>query len=63
MQRGLRGTELFVSIIGNGTFGFDTGTVKDRYYIAEKLEVKGQPTIDKLAELINGIIAELNYEV
>lgn len=63
MQRGLRGPELFVSIIGNGTFGFDTGTVKDRYYIAEKLEVKGQPTIDKLAELINGIIAELNYEV
>ena len=60
LQRGLRGNELFVSIISLGTFGFD---VKDREihegYISEKLNTHGEPTASKLAELINGIIKEL----
>lgn len=62
LQRGLKGPELFVSVIGKGAFGFGTLTIKDRHYIAEKLNFNGHPTIDKFAELINGIIAELNYE-
>ena len=28
-------------------------------YIGEKLNVYGQPTLDKLAELINGVIKEV----
>lgn len=60
LQRGLRGNELFVSIISLGAFGFD---VKDREihegYILEKLNIHGEPTVSKLAELINGIIKEL----
>lgn len=60
LQRGLRGNELYVSIISLGAFGFD---VKDREihkgYILEKLNIHGEPTVSKLAELINGIIKEL----
>lgn len=60
LQRGLRGNELFVSIISLGAFGFD---VKDRKihsgYISEKLNIHGEPTTTKLAELINGIMKEL----
>lgn len=60
LQRGLRGNELYVSIIGLGAFGFD---VKDKEihegYISEKLNIRGEPTVIKLAELINGIIKEL----
>lgn len=60
LQRGLRGNELYVSIMGLGAFGFD---VKDREihegYIAEKLNIRGELTVSKLAELINGIIKEL----
>lgn len=60
LQRGLRGNELYVSIISLGAFGFD---VKDREihegYISEKLNIHGEPTVSKLAELINGIIRGL----
>lgn len=60
LQRGLRGNELFVSIISIGSFGFD---IKDREisagYIAEKLNIHGEPTINKLAELINEVIRGL----
>lgn len=60
LQRGLRGNELFVSIIGLSAFGFD---VKDREihegYISQKLNIHGEPTVSKLAELINGIIRGL----
>lgn len=60
LQRGLRGYELYVSIISWGAFGFD---VIDREihkdYIYEKLNIHGEPTVNKLSELINGIIKEL----
>ena len=60
LQKGLRGNELFVSIISIGAFGFD---VKNREihkgYISEKLNIHGEPTVSKLGELINGIIKEL----
>lgn len=62
LQRGLRGNELYVSIIGLGAFGFDvTDRVIHKGYISEKLNIRGEPTISKLAELINGIIKELIY--
>ena len=60
LQRGLRGNKLYVSIIGLGAFGFD---VKDREihegYISEKLNIHGEPTINKLTELINEVMKEL----
>lgn len=60
LQRGLRGRELFVSIIGLGAFGFDiNANEKAPGYIAEKLNINGEPTVEKLGELINGVIKEL----
>lgn len=60
LQRGLRGNELYVSIIGFGSFGFDVTRVdKIAGYIAEKLSIHGEPTVTKLAELINNIIKRL----
>lgn len=60
LQRGLKGNELFVSIMGKGAFGFDSNTLKERGYIAEKLNLGISETTQKLTDLINGIIAELN---
>lgn len=63
MQRGLRGNELFVSIMSVGAFGFDISNSK-RYpgYIGEKLTLSGNKTREKLTQLINGIIKELQDE-
>lgn len=61
LQRGLRGNELFVSIIGLGAFGFNVENgEKAPGYIAQKLNIKEETTVEKLGELINGIIKELN---
>ena len=60
LQRGLRGNELYVSIISLGVFGFDVKEQEiHKGYISEKLNIHGEPTVGKLAELINGIIKEL----
>ena len=60
LQRGLKGiNELYVSIIGYGTFGFDTDTEKHSSYIAEKLNIYGDTTREKLTELINEIIKRI----
>lgn len=57
LQRGLRGTELYISIISIGAFGFDiNNSDKAEGYISEKLNIYGEPTITKLTELINNII-------
>lgn len=63
LQRGLRGNELFISIINIGAFGFDVND-NEKYpgYIREKLNLTGEPTCEKLADLINGIIKELQNE-
>lgn len=63
LQRGLRGNELFVSIISIGAFGFNVNN-NQKYpeYIKEKLNLTGEPTCEKLADLINGIIKELQNE-
>ena len=59
LQRGLRWTDLFVSIIGLGAFGFTTDYEKSDGYFAEKLNLGINETTEKLTELINGIIKEL----
>lgn len=60
LQRGLKGYELYVSIISFGSFGFDIEKAeKSPGYISEKLNITGNPTIDKLAELINNIIKNM----
>lgn len=64
LQRGLRGNELFVSIIGIGAFGFDiNNSEKHPRYIKEKLNLTGESTCEKLTELINSIIKELKNEI
>ena len=64
LQRGLRGNELFVSIMSIGAFGFDIDNSKKAPgYIGEKLGLNNCPTIEKLAELINEVIKEINNEI
>ncbi len=60
LQRGLRSNDLFVSIIGLGSFGFEvTKQEKARGYISEKLNLKGEFTLSKFTDLVNGIVNEL----
>ena len=62
-QRGIRISDLFVSIISVGSFGFKTDTEKGVGYVAEKL-FKGRTdvSVEKVTQLINGIIKELNKD-
>lgn len=61
LQRGLRGNELFVSVMSRGAFGFNLDGEKSSGYIAEKLHFGcySNITMEKLAELINGVIRHL----
>lgn len=59
LQHGLRWTDLFVSIIGIGAFGFVVDGSKNSGYIGEKLNLGNNITTEKLTELINGIIENL----
>jgi hypothetical protein len=59
---GLRGsTDLFVSLMRHGCFGFDIATTSPRHpdYIAEKLGTHQNETIERLSELINGVCGSL----
>lgn len=58
-QRGIKQDYLFVSIIDHTSYGFRVDTIKDVGYVQEKLRMNND-TGDKLAELINGIIIEMN---
>lgn len=58
-QRGIKPNYLFVSIVDHTCYGFMPDTIKDGTYIQEKLNMNNDCG-DKLAELINGIIGELN---
>lgn len=60
LQRGIRATDLFVGIIDHTFYGFKTDSAKHEGYIFEKLRLHENTTSKKLAELINGIILELN---
>lgn len=59
MQGGLRDTDLFISIMGHSSFGFTIDNEKYSGYIGEKLKITGDETQERLADLINGVIAEL----
>lgn len=64
-QRGIRGNELFISIIGTGAFGFKLSQEKlAPGYIAEKLGIQnfGEDLINAFAELVNNVKSKL-YEL
>lgn len=65
LQRGIRGNELFISIIGTGAFGFKLSQEKlASGYIAEKLGIQnfGEDLINAFAELVNNVKSKL-YEL
>jgi hypothetical protein len=56
IQRGILSSDLFVSVMGLSSFGFDVREKKtDGGYYSGKLRMSGTETCEKLAELINGI--------
>lgn len=65
LQRGLRWTYLFVSIMDHSSMGFliedgDCDNVKHSSYIKEKLRLNDNNCDDKICELINGVIHEID---
>lgn len=56
LQGGLKGNELFVSIIRKGAFGFRKKSEISPDYIAEKLNISSISTSIKLTELIENIL-------
>ena len=59
-QRGIKANDLFVSVMSKGAFGFKVENgEKHPSYIAEKLYIVGDETVEKFGELINGVIKEL----
>ena len=60
LQRGIKPTDLFVGIIDWSFFGFKIDSTKHPSYIFEKLRLTENDVNIKIAELINGIIVELN---
>lgn len=64
LQRGLQPEDLFVTIFGLGSFGFaiyNRNSNLHGSYVAEKLNVP-ETEKDYVAELLSGILRELNYE-
>jgi len=59
LQRGIKETDLFVGIVDWSFYGFKADSTKHQNYIFEKLRLTENYTNIKIAELINGIIAEL----
>lgn len=55
LQRGLRSTDLFVSIIPFSSYGFDIKYNINIDYLQEKLNIKDE----KITSLINGILINL----
>lgn len=64
LQRGLHGCYLFVSIIDHSSMGFmiesATDNRKHNGYIKEKLRLHDNSCDDKICELINGVIHEID---
>lgn len=59
-QGGLRPSDLFISVMGIGSFGFKIDTYKSVGYIAEKI-FRGRidSSVSALTELINGVLKEM----
>jgi hypothetical protein len=64
VQRGIRPTDLFVSIMSLGAFGFelDHDDTHAGYY-GEKFRLTGDQTCRALADLINGVKRALRAEI
>ncbi len=63
VQGGIQDYYLFISVMRIGAFGFNANDKKYPEYIAEKLfNGRLDESVEKLTELINGIIEELNNE-
>lgn len=63
IQGGIRPTDLFISIMRKGAFGFEINNQEKRpEYIAEKLFIHNEFTAKKLAELINGVIKQIKEQ-
>lgn len=64
LQRGLHGYYLFISIIDHSSMGFmiedDCDNRKHYSYIKEKLRLVDNDCDNKICELINGVIEELD---
>ena len=64
LQRGLRWTYLYISIMGLSCMGFliesATDNRKHTGYIKEKLRLSENSCDDKICELINGVIHEID---
>lgn len=61
-QGGVRRSDLFVSIMRVGSFGFEVnGLVKFPGYIEEKMTHRLGSTAQHLADLINAVIARLGH--
>lgn len=64
LQRGMRWSDLYVSIIDHTSYGFlietDTDNRKDNEYIKEKLRLHDNNCDKKICELINGVIHEID---
>ena len=62
-QRGLRVTDLFISVMSIGSFGFKIDDMKSAGYIAEKIfHGRLDKSVVALTELINGVLNGLNKE-
>lgn len=61
LQRGLKSTDLYISVIGRGAFGFSLDN-DDRQgsYISDKLGIKGSE--DEINELVNGVVKAISEE-
>lgn len=60
-QRGIKNSDLIVAIMSIGAFGFKTDDKKHPTYVAEKLfNSRCDSSVEKVTELMNGIIEELN---
>lgn len=64
LQRGLKWTYLYVSIMGISSMGFlienKTDNVKHNSYILEKLMLSDNSCNNKICDLINGVIHEID---
>lgn len=64
LQRGLRWCYLYVSIIDTSCMGFlielNSDNRKHRTYLMEKLRLNDNPCDNKICDLINGVIHEID---
>ena len=64
LQRGLRWCYLYISIMGCSSMGFlienKTNNIKNSGYIKEKLYLRDNSCDNKICDLINGVIHEID---